>query len=72
MIFQEYIKTGKSIRTLAKQSKISKDSIFQTLKNCKAKLKEKVGEDWEDFKNEDFDKIKLKNQKPDNDKKQYF
>ena len=57
MLFKEYVDSGKSIRTLAKETKISRDSIFQTLKNCKERIKIAVGEDWEDFKNLDYDKI---------------
>lgn len=58
MLFNEYVTTGKSIRTLAKETKISPDSIFQTLKNCKSKLKEVIGEDYDDFKNLDYEYIK--------------
>ena len=58
MLFKEYVDSGKSIRTLAKETKISRDSIFQTLKNCKERIKIAVGEDYEDFKNLDYDKIK--------------
>lgn len=57
MLFNEYVSSGKSIRTLAKETKISPDSIFQTLKNCKAKLKEVIGEDYDDFKNLDYEHI---------------
>jgi len=57
MLFKIYVDSGKSIRTLAKETKISRDSIFQTLKNCKERIKIAVGEDWEDFKNLDYDKI---------------
>ena len=58
MLFTQYVESGKSIRTIAKETKMSKDSIFQTLKNCKNKIKESCGEDWQDFKNKDYDKIK--------------
>jgi len=36
---------------------ISVSSMFNTIKKCKAKLKEKFGEDFEDYFNNDFDKI---------------
>lgn len=58
MLFVHYVESGKSIRTLAEETNISRDSIFQTLKNCKLKIKTVVGEDWEDFKNKDFELIK--------------
>ena len=58
MLFKEYVSTGKSIITLAKESNISRSSIFQTLKNCKQRIKITVGEDWEDFRNQDFEHIK--------------
>tara|TARA_R100001530_G_scaffold135563_1_gene113084 strand:- start:3 stop:593 length:591 start_codon:yes stop_codon:yes gene_type:complete len=58
MLFTVYVSSGKSIRTLAKETKISRDSIFQTLKNCKERIKASVGEDWEDFKNKDYNFIK--------------
>ena len=45
---QESIKRG---------SKISVTSIFNTLKICKQKLKDKFSEDFEDYFNNDFDKI---------------
>ena len=57
-LFNEYVSSGKSIRTLEKETKISRDSIFQTLKNCKAKIKNAMGEDWEDFRNKDYNLIK--------------
>jgi RNA polymerase sigma factor (sigma-70 family) len=58
MLFKEYVSSGKSIRTLAKETKISRDSIFQTLKNCKTRIKNVIGEDWEDFRNKDYHLIK--------------
>jgi len=58
MLFKEYVSSGKSIRTLAKETKISRDSIFQTLKNCKTRIKNAIGEDWEDFRNKDYHLIK--------------
>ena len=47
-----------SIRKLASETKISWVSIFNSLKHLKKDLREKLYEDWEDFKNNDFDKIK--------------
>jgi len=55
---QIYRDTGLSIRKIAAQSKISWVSIFNTLKNTKTKLKEKFYEDYTDWKNGDYDKIR--------------
>ena len=57
MLFDLYKRTGKSIRDLSKETKISTKSIFQTLKHCKERLKENVGEDYEDYKNTDYELI---------------
>jgi RNA polymerase sigma factor (sigma-70 family) len=57
MLFDLYKKTGKSIRELSKETTISTKSIFQTLKHCKERLKENVGEDYEDYKNKDYELI---------------
>ena len=54
---QIYRDTGLSIRKIAKQSGISWVSIFNTLKNTKTKLKNKFYEDYEDWKNGDFERI---------------
>jgi len=57
MLFDLYKRTGKSIRDLSAETKISTKSIFQTLKHCKERLKENVGEDYEDYKNTDYELI---------------
>ena len=57
LMFITYMNTDISIRKLAKETKISKDSIFYTLKKCKNKLKESYGDDWQDFVKEDFYKL---------------
>ena len=46
-----------SIRKIAAETKISWVSIFNTLKNAKNIIKDKLQEDYEDYKNEDYDKI---------------
>ena len=38
-------------------TKISVSSIFHTIKKCKQKLKEKFGEDFEDYTNRDYERI---------------
>ena len=46
-----------SIRKIAEETNISWVSIFNTLKKCKQELKELFKEDYEDFKNNDYDRI---------------
>lgn len=57
VLFELYVNKEMSIREIAKQTKIGTSSIFNTLKNCKLRIKENLGEDWEDFINEDYEKI---------------
>jgi len=56
-LFKLYRDTDLSIRKIAKETNISWVSIFNTLKNCKNEIKEKLNEDYEDYKNEDYDRI---------------
>mgnify|MGYP003383830541 CR=1 FL=1 len=56
-IFDLYRYNKTSIRKLAKETNISSVSIFNTLKNCKAKIKEKFTEDYQDYLNGDYDRI---------------
>lgn len=56
-LFKLYSNTDMSIRKIAKETNISWVSIFNTLKKCKNELKELFKEDYEDFKNEDYDRI---------------
>jgi DNA-directed RNA polymerase specialized sigma24 family protein len=57
MLFKLYAKSGDSIRDIAERSHISTTSIFHTLKYCKERIKDNVSEDYEDFKNEDYELI---------------
>jgi DNA-directed RNA polymerase specialized sigma24 family protein len=56
-LFILYRNTDMSIRKIAAETKISWVSIFNTLKNAKNIIKDKLQEDYEDYKNEDYDKI---------------
>ena len=56
-IWRLYSRTDMSIRKLASETKISWVSIFNTLKGLKEEIKEKISEDYEDFKNQDYDKL---------------
>ena len=58
MLFNLYKDTGKSMRTLTKETGISTSSIFNTLKNCKDRVREEVGEDYKDYLNKDYELIK--------------
>ena len=56
-LWKLYSQTDMSIRKLAKETKISWVSIFNTLKNLKEELRLKLGEDFEDYINNDYDKL---------------
>ena len=57
MLFNLYRESGKSIRKLSEETRISTSSIFQTLKYCKNEIRINVGEDYEDYINEDYEMI---------------
>lgn len=56
-LFKLYRDTDLSIRKIAAETKISWVSIFNTLKNCKTDVQSKLGETYEDFTNEDYERI---------------
>jgi len=56
MLWQLYTE-DRTMRELAKDTKISLSSIFHTIKTCKERIKLAVGEDYEDYVNEDYEKI---------------
>lgn len=56
-LFEVYKNTNISLRLMSKQSKISVTSIFNTIAICKKRIKENVSEDYEDFKNGDYELI---------------
>lgn len=56
-LFNIYRFTDLSIRGIAKETTISWVSIFNTLKKCKEIIKKELAEDYEDYINEDYDKI---------------
>ena len=58
MLFQTYIKENKSMRVLSKDTLISLTSIFTTIRNCKNRIKQNVGEDYTDYLNKDYELIK--------------
>jgi predicted DNA-binding protein YlxM (UPF0122 family) len=58
MLFDIYRNKTLSMRDIAKETNISLKSIFNTLKNCKERIKLNVGEDFEDYLNNDLELIK--------------
>jgi len=56
-LFKLYRDTDMSIRKIAKETGISWVSIFNTLKKCKLDLKENFSEDYDDYLNEDYERI---------------
>jgi len=56
-LFRLYRDTDMSIRKIAEETNISWVSIFNTLKKCKEELKEIFKEDYEDYINQDYDRI---------------
>jgi RNA polymerase sigma factor (sigma-70 family) len=58
MLFDIYRNTDLSMREIAEKTDIHYTSIFHTLKRCKKRLQEAVGEDYKDYLNQDFELIK--------------
>ena len=56
-LFKLYYYTNQSLRNIAEDTKISLTSIYNSCKNYKEILKEKFGEDIEDFFNQDYERI---------------
>ena len=56
-LFKLYRDTDLSIRKIAAETNISWVSIFNTLKNCKTDVQSKLGETYEDFTNQDYERI---------------
>jgi len=57
-LFKLYRDTDMSIRKIAKETKISWVSIFNTIKNCKQELKEIFEQDYSNLKKENYESIK--------------
>jgi len=55
MLFKLYKDQDLTMRAIAEETNISLTSIFTTIKNCKDKLRDSVGEDYTDFINEDYE-----------------
>ena len=57
-LFSLYLKGNISMREISAGANISLTSIFNTIKNCKEKIRIKCGEDYEDYLNEEYNLIK--------------
>ena len=57
ILSEKYLKSDYSLRDIANGSGISLTSIFNSMRENKKILKEKFQEDWEDFKNGDYNLI---------------
>ena len=57
-LFKLYKDSDLSMREISKETNISVTSIFNTIKNCKARINQSVGETYEDYINEDYELIK--------------
>jgi len=58
MLFNLYKDSDMSMREISKETNISVTSIFHTLKYCKTRIKENIGENYQDYKNKDYELIK--------------
>jgi hypothetical protein len=57
MLFRIYKDEGKAMRQIADKTGISLKSIFLTIKSCKERIRQSVGDDYTDFLNEEFELI---------------
>lgn len=57
ILSEKYLKSDYSLRDIASGSGISLTSIFNSMRTNKRILKDKFSEDWEDFKNGDYNLI---------------
>ena len=56
-LWKLYSQTDMSMRKIASETNISWVSIYNSLKHLKEDLRNKLGEDFADFKNQDYDRI---------------
>jgi predicted DNA-binding protein YlxM (UPF0122 family) len=57
MLFKVYKDSDITMRELADKTKISLSSIYNTIKNCKERIQENCSEHYEDYINEDYERI---------------
>jgi DNA-directed RNA polymerase specialized sigma24 family protein len=56
-LFNLYRESKLSMRQIAEETNISLTSIFNTLSNCKERLRHSIGEDFADYLNEEYELI---------------
>ena len=56
-IFDLYMYSGMSMQSVSNLFNVSKSTIFNRIKDGKIKIKERFGEDMEDYFNNDFERI---------------
>ena len=56
-LFDLYLTSGMSMREIEAETNISLTSVFHTIKNCKKRIAKAVGEDIEDYYNQDYELI---------------
>ena len=56
-LFEVHVLENRSMRTIEAGTNISLKSIFNTIKNCKTRLRNEIGEDYEDLINEEYERI---------------
>lgn len=57
LLFNHYMETGNSYRDISKNTRISLTSIWNTMSNCKQRIKTNLHEDWQDLTNQDYERI---------------
>jgi hypothetical protein len=57
-LFEIYTRQKTSIRKLSKETSISSRTIFWSLQQTKKLIRKELKEDYEDYKNEDYELIK--------------
>ena len=56
-LFILYRNSGFSMRKIEAEVGIGLRSVWQTINNCKKRLNEAIGEDWQDYMNHDYELI---------------
>lgn len=57
VLSQMYFKTNYSLRDLSEMGEIGLSSLYNSIKKYREAIRESLGEDYEDFMNQDYDKI---------------
>jgi len=60
MLFELYVNSGKSMREISSETKISLSCIFNTISKVRSYLKEELYEDYQDYLNKDYEWLKDK------------